>query len=335
MKIERLNKIASKADLFEPIDPPAAFVEQSIDYLSCAEAFRTIEDDPYWPKWNGPWWQMLLLFEMGWADKIPRKIVEFMSDRFNRHYLHFFPFTEAEVPAGRDPIRDVICHCALGSMHQILHASGIDLHEAMPWVTEWYSKYQLEDGGLNCDEAAYTRGQRKSSVVSSLPPLEAVLYCSGSKFTDEQIQFLDNGAQYLIKRRLFRSAKSGSIIDQSWTELCFPRFYHYDILRGLSFLLNWAIKLKRKLPLQAIEEAVSMIDRAFPEGRICIQRRSFAEATTRWKDSATGEWTKVQAFSYDLLDALSAPGSESVYLNKHWSDTKNKLRQLLADGLIS
>jgi hypothetical protein len=36
----------------------------------------------------------------------------------------------------------------------------------------WLRQYQLPDGGLNCDEAACVKSL-KSSMVSTLPPLEA------------------------------------------------------------------------------------------------------------------------------------------------------------------
>lgn len=49
----------------------AEALAKSISYLSSAEALQSIERDPYWPKWDSPWWHMSLLNEMDLAQEIP------------------------------------------------------------------------------------------------------------------------------------------------------------------------------------------------------------------------------------------------------------------------
>jgi len=39
-------------------------VKKSRSYLSTLPALQSIERDPYWPKWDSPWWHMVLLHEM-------------------------------------------------------------------------------------------------------------------------------------------------------------------------------------------------------------------------------------------------------------------------------
>jgi hypothetical protein len=312
----------------------AALIEQSVAYLASDEALKCMEDDPYWPKWSSPWWQMLLLFELGQSALIPQCAIEKMLTSFDRHYLKFFPFAIEDIPAGLDPVRHIVCHCALASMHQVLNAAGVDLDERLPWVRPWYLRYQLEDGGLNCDEAAYTRPVRKSSVVATVPPLEAVLHCTGRDFTAGETALLDRGANYLLERKLIRSATTGSLIDESWLQLCFPRFYHYDQLRGLSLVLNWAFKLKRSLPLEAVAESVALIDAAFPDGRIRVQRNACSGENSVWLDQSTGRWIKAPAGTFPLLDQLSKPGTDCPRLTREWSSAKATLRSLVKEGLL-
>ena len=147
---------------------------------------------------------MLLLHEMGLTRRIPAPAVEAIISTLDNHYLKFFPFTEAEVPSGIDSITQVACHCQLGTMHQLLTAYGIDVDNRLPWLRPWYLRYQLSDGGLNCDEAAYTRAIPKSSVVSTVPTLEAILTGAKEKLLPAEIAFLDSGAKYLIGKRLWR-----------------------------------------------------------------------------------------------------------------------------------
>lgn len=265
------------------------------DCVECLASTDAIRRDPYWPKWDGPWWRMTLLWEMGLAHRIPAATVREMTAALDRHCLHFFPIRDSEVPPGVDPVRQVACHCQLGTMVQVLHACGVDVDRELPWIRPWFLKYQLPDGGLNCDETAYAKPEPHSSVVSTLPPLEAVLLCTDRPFTPEEQRFLDRGAEYLLRRRLFRSARTGAVIDAAWLRPVFPRFYFYDVLRGLRFLAACSERLRRPLPREPLAEAVETL--------------RTAEAATPPLDVMTraeidGRWDRVPARRFPLLDAV-------------------------------
>ena len=40
-------------------------IEHSVAYLDSPQAREALAVDAYWPKWDSPWWHMLLLDEMG------------------------------------------------------------------------------------------------------------------------------------------------------------------------------------------------------------------------------------------------------------------------------
>jgi hypothetical protein len=65
--------------------------------LATSEAFESIGREPYWPKWNSPWWHMTLLWEMGEAARIPRIAAEAMT----HHYIRIFPIGSEDLPPGR------------------------------------------------------------------------------------------------------------------------------------------------------------------------------------------------------------------------------------------
>jgi len=335
LELEGIHKIASKPAIVVARPDVESQAEQAISYLSSQEAFESVGIDPYWPKWNSPWWQMLLLHEMGLVAQIPKEIVERMIDALNEHYLKFFPFTEEELPAGRDVFSDVPCHCQLGTMHRLLTDYGVTVGTRLSWIKPWYLRYQLPDGGLNCDEAAYTRHLAKSSVVSTLPPMEAMLNDNSENLTCDEIAFLDRGADYLIEKRLFRKTSNCEPIDRDWLKLCFPRFYHYDCLRGLSLLLNWSHKLKRPVPLSAIKETVHHIDANFPDGKISVERTACAGANSRWWDASKQSWFKAPAASFPLLDAVSRAGIESHFLTDIWNQAKSSVMSLMDENLIA
>ncbi len=305
------------------IDCETALCE-SIKYLNSPEAEKSVALDPYWPKWNSPWWHMTLLYEMGLTETIPYGIMDIMIKAVNSHYLHYFPFTEADAPAGTSFLT-VMCHCALGTIYKIAYARGIDADGEIPWAREWFLKYQLPDGGLNCDEAAYTKPVKKSSMVSTMAPLEAILCCSNHKFNREELDFLDKGAEYLISHRLFKSS-SGRVIDENWLKLCFPRFYEYDVLRGLSFLARWASVRNKTIDVSSIEESVSRIKTHLTNnGEFIVPKRlSYAGANsfTVFEDKT---FIKEKASTFELLKAVSSTSKISPYLTNEWNEAKRLL----------
>ena len=56
-------------------------------------------------------------------------------------------------------------------------------------------------------------------------------------------------------------------MDPSFTEFIFPRFYGYDVLRGMSFLVDWAAFRNVKLPAAAIDDPLQALqDRVVKSG---------------------------------------------------------------------
>ena len=63
------------------------------------------------------------------------------------------------------------------------------------------------------------------------------------------------GEDYLLERRMFRSLRTGEVIDKRWLRFSFPTFWHYDVLRGLDYLRNAGIKPDRRVS-EAIETVI-------------------------------------------------------------------------------
>ncbi len=193
----------------------------------------------------------------------------------------------------------------------------------------------MPDGGLNCDEAAYLKDKPSSSIVSTLPPPEAVLFSRAFNISVDERELLDRGARYLIAKKLCRSANSNTILNESWKKLCFPRFYEYDVLRGFHFLLSWSAATKNPLLAEAIIETMTTLHEEFPDGHVLIERSVWASASTRYLNAETKTWSKSLALGFPLLESVSAIGSKSPYLAAIWSDAKLKLQVALDEGLIS
>ncbi len=217
---------------------------ESLEYLASAEALESLRRDAYWPKWDSPWWHMMLLHEMGHTREIPPTAIEALARE-----LENTPSTEFLDGS------DYHCHCALGCVYQLLAAYGLDVDGRMPWIRQWFLRYQMRDGGFNCDADAYAvEDECPSSMVGTIAPFEAVLFYTPRDWTAEEIEFLDRGASFLQERALWQGSPTRHNAEEreqskAWTDLCFPRFYFYDVLRGLYALLSWAerrgVKLER------------------------------------------------------------------------------------------
>ena len=236
-----------------------------------------------------------------------------------------------DVPDGVDPYRNIICHCALGTMIQVLEGCGHDVDQELPWAREWILRYQLPDGGLNCDEEAYVRPTPRSSMVSTLPPAEALLLRGDRRLNAAERRFLSGVASYLCERRLLRSlSRAGAIIDSEWLTPCFPRFYFYDVLRGLRFLAGWAGRCQEKIAWAAVSEVVTALDAWFESSDELAARRTHLDRGTLAQD-ASGGWQRADATStFPLLEATQA-GAASQLLRQEWLDV---LEQLGAPGIL-
>lgn len=313
-------------------------IEKSVSYLQSDAALKSVEADPYWPKWDSPWWHMLLLHEMRETHRIPKKLVTAYVAAMNRIPLKIFLIRSDEMPEGIDPYRGTPCHCQLGNVYQVLFKCGVEVDQELPWIRPWFLKYQMPDGGLNCDNEAYlVKDEVPSSMVGMISAFEAMVLCTPREWTPEERNFIDKGAKFLMTRKLMLGSDTKHNASErksaeDWTKLCFPRFYLYDVLRGLTALLAWSEKTQQPIPPAAIRDVVKFMSQQFPDGMVKIGRHSFEGAGTL-KLAPSGEWVWRQpATVFPLLEVVSEIGSVSPYLSRQWEDAKILLQK---QGLLT
>jgi hypothetical protein len=119
---------------------------------------------------------------------------------------------------------------------------------------------QLEDGGWNCEAPK----SRRSSFHTTICVLEGLLeYERAGRKSAAVTKARKWGENYLLDRRMFRSLRTGKVIDKLWLRFSFPTFWHYDVLRGLDYLRNAGIK-----PDSRVREAIEIvIERCHQNGR--------------------------------------------------------------------
>src|SRR5437764_1595061 len=119
---------------------------------------------------------------------------------------------------------------------------------------------QLQDGGWNCEAPQ----SRRSSFHTTICVLEGLLeYERAGRKSAAVTKARKRAENYLLERRLFRSLRTGKIIDKRWLRFSFPTFWHYDVLRGLDYLRKAGMK-----PDSRVRDAIeTVMERRHQNGR--------------------------------------------------------------------
>ncbi len=96
---------------------------------------------------------------------------------------------------------------------------------------------QLPDGGWNCR----TRTKPKtthSSFHTTFNVLEGLRAAHevGLIASDSFLTFEDSAVTFMLEHHMYRSDKTGTVIDERFLDLTFPSHWHYTVLRGLDYL---------------------------------------------------------------------------------------------------
>jgi hypothetical protein len=110
---------------------------------------------------------------------------------------------------------------------------------------------QLEDGGWNCEAPK----SRRSSFHTTICVLEGLReYERAGRKSAAVTRARKRAEDYLLERHMFRSLRSGEVIDKRWLRFSFPMFWHYDVLRGLDYLRDAGVK-----PDSRVDEAIEVV----------------------------------------------------------------------------
>jgi hypothetical protein len=125
---------------------------------------------------------------------------------------------------------------------------------------------QMSDGGWNCRRP---RGATHSSLHTTILALEGLLEyeAAGGRQREQSCRAREQGHEFLFRHRMFRSHRSGTVIDGAMTRFSFPPQWHYDVLRGLDYLQ--AARAQRD---PRLEESIELVrKRRTAEGRWLLQ----------------------------------------------------------------
>ncbi len=122
-------------------------------------------------------------------------------------------------------------------------------------VVDYILDGSLDDGGFNCE--SLRRKVRHSSMHTTISVLEGIREYLKAGYTyraEELKKSRECAEEFLLVHRLFRSDKTGNIIDPRWLMLSFPSRWHYDILRALAYFADASLPYDSRM-----EEALDVL----------------------------------------------------------------------------
>jgi hypothetical protein len=106
-------------------------------------------------------------------------------------------------------------------------------------VVDYILENQMPDGGFNCE--VNSKNPTHSSMHTTISILEGIweYLKAGHHYRANEFQKVKKDAEeFLLLHRLYKSSRTGQVIDKKWTMLSFPSRWRYDILRALVYFVD-------------------------------------------------------------------------------------------------
>lgn len=129
-------------------------------------------------------------------------------------------------------------------------------------VADFLFRDQMADGGWNCERV---KGATHASFHTTISVLEGLAeYAATYPQALAAVKPAAEAAQaFLLEHRLYRSHRTGEIVDPALTQMHFPPRWHYDFLRALDYFQ--AVNAPRD---ERLAEAIELLrSKADTEGR--------------------------------------------------------------------
>jgi hypothetical protein len=96
---------------------------------------------------------------------------------------------------------------------------------------------QMPDGGWNCRRQR-DKSTRHGSFHTTFNVLEGLRAATRIGLLDRGV-FQESEAkamEFMLQHRLYKSDKTGEVVNGHFTKFCYPTRWHYDVLRGLDYM---------------------------------------------------------------------------------------------------
>jgi hypothetical protein len=173
-------------------------------------------------------------------------------------------------------------------------------------IVDFILSEQMSDGGFNCQ--SNRKGAVHSSLHSTLSVIEGILEYNQKGYTyriKELKTAEEESRQFILEHNLFKSDKTGEIIDHKMLMLSYPSRWRYDILRVLDYFQFAGVKYDNRM-----KDAIDvLLKKQLTDGRWPLQARHSGKS--HFEMESTGKasrWNTLRALRvlnhFGLIDKL-------------------------------
>jgi hypothetical protein len=140
--------------------------------------------------------------------------------------------------------------CIQSMVTALLYWFDVDEEDRDP-VLGYLLSRQLDDGGWNCDGRSHHGSFHTTSAALEALRESAI---AGSSRAKEIAGAEARGQEFFLQHGMFRSHRSGEVVNPRFLRFSFPPRWHYDILRGLDYFWSAGALVDNRL-----EESITVV----------------------------------------------------------------------------
>lgn len=174
-------------------------------------------------RFSGLTWRLQLLADMGGDRSIPKvtDAVDMLLE-WGTTSIGGLSYRPGQAPFP----------CVTGSIINTLVKLGYTDDERVIALGEWLAKEVRFDGGWICPVRSrdFLHKHSHSCFTASYSAVEGLLALSSQ--SREIAKSKDDGIEFLLKHRLFRSDRTGQVLCSRWLETGYPSYSYYSVTKG-------------------------------------------------------------------------------------------------------
>lgn len=180
---------------------------------------------PY-KKWTGAHWRLVSLVELEIPEMEPRAVAA--ADQV-------LTWLTASLRRGVLVIDGLARRCGSieGNALAVCSRLGLTDDPRVQGLAEGLLEWQWPDGGWNCDTTASGRRSSFHETHAAAWGLHEYWLATADAAAREAAI---RAGELFLEHRLFRSLRTGEVINKRWLEPSYPPYWHYDILQALLVL---------------------------------------------------------------------------------------------------